>query len=167
VKNKLIPVVFNLNDQITSILNSIENYIKTRNNKFVINKNINADLVVYSDNTKISQLFMNILGNANKFTENGQITVNIKTEKKDDAAIVLNTEIIDTGVGIAESDLKKIFEPYYQGVLSDDIENIGAGLGLSLCKELVELYGGKISVQSEPRKGTTVTFSLNLQIQYD
>lgn len=110
---------------------------------------------------------MNILGNANKFTENGQITVNIKTEKKDDAAIVLNTEIIDTGVGIAESDLKKIFEPYYQGVLSDDIENIGAGLGLSLCKELVELYGGKISVQSEPRKGTTVTFSLNLQIQYD
>ncbi len=110
---------------------------------------------------------MNILGNANKFTENGQITVNIKTEKKDESTIVLNTEIIDTGVGIAESDLKKIFEPYYQGVLSDDIENIGAGLGLSLCKELVELYDGQISVQSQRGKGTTVSFFLNLKMDYD
>jgi signal transduction histidine kinase len=44
------------------------------------------------------------------------------------------------GAGISETDLEKIFEPYYQGVLSEDVENLGAGLGLSLCKELVELY---------------------------
>lgn len=167
VKNKLIPVVFNLNDQISSILISIENYIKTRNNKFVVNKYINSDLIVFSDNAKISQIFMNILGNANKFTENGQITVNIETKKNDESSIMLLTEIIDTGVGIAEADLKKIFEPYYQGVLSDDIENIGAGLGLNLCKELVELYGGQISVQSERGKGTAVHFSLNLNVHYD
>jgi signal transduction histidine kinase len=167
VKNKLIPVVFNLNNQITSILNSIENYIKTRNNKFVVNKTISPDLVVYSDNAKISQIFMNILGNANKFTENGQITVNIKTEQANETTVTLITEIIDTGAGIAESDLKKIFEPYYQGILSDDIENIGAGLGLNLCKELVELYRGEISVQSQRGKGTTVKFSINLKIDHD
>lgn len=167
VKNKLIPVVFNLNNQITSILNSIENYIKTRNNKFVVNKSISPDLVVYSDNAKISQIFMNILGNANKFTENGQITVNIKTEQANETTVTLITEIIDTGAGIAESDLKKIFEPYYQGILSDDIENIGAGLGLNLCKELVELYRGEISVQSQRGKGTTVKFSINLKIDHD
>lgn len=167
VKNKLIPVVFNLNEQITSILNSIENYIKTRNNKFIVDKQISPDLMVYSDNTKISQIFMNILGNANKFTENGQIAVGIKMERADDSDILLITEIVDTGVGIAASDLKKIFEPYYQGALSDDIENVGAGLGLSLCKELVELYDGEISVRSEPGKGTTVNFSLNLKIHYE
>lgn len=167
VKNKLIPVAFNLNNQVTSLLNSIENYIKTRNNKFVVNKAISPELMVYSDNAKISQIFMNILGNANKFTENGQITVNIKTEKKDESTVTLLTEITDTGVGIAESDLKKIFEPYYQGALSDDIENIGAGLGLNLCKELVELYGGQISVTSQPGKGTAVNFSLNLKIDHD
>ena len=167
VKNKLIPVTFNLNNQITSILSSIENYIKTRNNKFIVNKAIDPELIVYSDNAKISQIFMNILGNANKFTENGQITVNITTEKNDESAITLISDIIDTGVGIAEPDLKRIFEPYYQGVLSDDIENIGAGLGLNLCKELVELYGGQISVQSQPGKGTAVKFFLKLKIDYD
>lgn len=167
VKNKLIPVTFNLDSQITSILNSIENYIKTRNNKFVVNKAINPDLMVYSDNAKISQIFMNILGNANKFTENGEITVTVKTESNEESVVTLTAEILDTGVGIAESDLKKIFEPYYQGVLSDDIENIGAGLGLNLCKELIELYDGQISVQSEPGKGTKVYFSLNLKVNYD
>lgn len=167
VKNKLIPVVFNLNDQITSILNSIEAYIKTRNNKFIVNKDIDSNLILYSDNTKICQIFMNILGNANKFTENGQITVNIYIEQKDESVVTMFAEIIDTGVGIAESDLKKIFEPYYQGVLSEDIENIGAGLGLSLCKELVELYEGQISVKSERGKGTAVYFSVNLKIYHD
>lgn len=164
VKNKLIPVSFNLNNQIKSILNSIETYIKTRNNKLVVEMMIEDDLMIFSDSTKINQIFINILGNANKFTENGQITVKTKTEKIDSERISLITEISDTGVGIKESDLKKIFEPYYQGVLSEDVENIGAGLGLSLCKELIELYDGEISVQSEIRKGTTVNFHLNLKI---
>ncbi|MFC4162776.1 ATP-binding protein [Epilithonimonas zeae] len=164
VENKLIPVVFNLNNEIDSILNSIEPYIQTRNNKFVIDKNIDKDLVVYSDNTKINQIFMNILGNANKFTENGQISVDTKTKYVDENTVSLITKITDTGAGISESDLEKIFEPYYQGVLSEDVENLGAGLGLSLCKELVGLYSGDISVASKLGKGTTVSFSVNLNI---
>jgi signal transduction histidine kinase len=164
VENKLVPVVFNLNNEIDSIFNSIEPYIQTRNNRFVIDKNIDPDLVVYSDNTKINQIFMNILGNANKFTENGQITVNTKADPIDENTVSLITKITDTGAGISESDLEKIFEPYYQGVLSEDVENLGAGLGLSLCKEIVELYSGNISVSSELTKGTTVSFSINLKI---
>jgi len=164
VENKLIPVVFNLNNEIDSILNSIEPYIQTRNNKFVIDKNIDPNLVVYSDNTKINQIFMNILGNANKFTENGQITVDTKTQPVDENTVSLITKITDTGAGISESDLEKIFEPYYQGVLSEDVENLGAGLGLSLCKEIIELYSGNISVASLLGKGTTVSFSINLNI---
>ncbi len=162
VENKLIPVDFNLKNEITSILSSIEPYIETRNNKFVINENINPDITVYSDNKKINQVFMNILGNANKFTENGQISVTVNTEKIDDNTITMTTKIKDTGAGISQSDLEKIFEPYYQGVLSEDVENLGAGLGLSLCKEIVALYSGNIFVESELGKGTTVTFSVNL-----
>ncbi|MDP9956104.1 signal transduction histidine kinase [Epilithonimonas hungarica] len=164
VENKLIPTVFNISDEIDSILTSIEPYIETRNNKFVVNKNIDPSITVYSDNTKINQVFMNILGNANKFTENGQITVDTKTESVDENTISLVTKITDTGAGISESDLEKIFEPYYQGVLSEDVENLGAGLGLSLCKEIVELYSGKISVDSKLNHGTTVSFSVNLKI---
>lgn len=164
VENKLIPVKFNLNNEIESILTSIEPYIQTRNNKFVIHKSIDPNIVVYSDNTKINQLFMNILGNANKFTENGEITVKTSAKPVDENTVVLQTQITDSGVGISKSDLEKIFEPYYQGIISDKVENLGAGLGLSLCKELVELYSGNISVDSELDKGTTVSFSLNLKL---
>ncbi|WP_336718419.1 HAMP domain-containing sensor histidine kinase [Chryseobacterium mucoviscidosis] len=164
VENKLIPVKFNLKNEITSILTSIEPYIETRNNQFIVDENINQNINVYSDNKKINQIFMNILGNANKFTENGQIKVITKTQPVDENTISLITEISDTGVGISKSDLEKIFEPYYQGVLSEDVENLGAGLGLSLCKEIIGLYDGDISVSSEEGKGTTVHFSVNLNI---
>lgn len=162
VENKLVPVKFNLKNEIDSILISIEPYLETRNNALIIRENISPDLEVYSDNKKINQIFMNILGNANKFTENGRITVEVKTELLSENAISLVTKISDTGAGISKQDLKKIFEPYYQGVLSEDVENLGAGLGLSLCKELVELYSGHIAVESEVAKGTTVAFTVNL-----
>lgn len=164
VENQLIPVVFNLKNEVTSILNSIEPYIETRNNKFIVEENIDPKIEVYSDNTKINQVFMNILANANKFTENGEIRVITKAESLDENTVALITTIKDTGVGISKSDLEKIFEPYYQGVLSEDVENLGAGLGLSLCKEIVELYSGNISVDSEQNVGTTVRFIINLNV---
>ncbi|MFL9834338.1 sensor histidine kinase [Chryseobacterium terrae] len=163
VENHLVPVVFNLKNEITSILNSIEPYIETRNNKFIVEESINPEIEVYSDNTKINQVFMNILAN-DKFTENGEITVITKAQPVDENIISLITIIKDTGVGISKSDLKKIFEPYYQGVISEDVENLGAGLGLSLCKEIVELYSGNISVDSEKNVGTTVSFTINLNV---
>ncbi len=164
VENHLVPVVFNLKNEVTSILNSIEPYIETRNNKFIVEENIDPEIEVYSDNTKINQIFMNILANANKFTENGEIKVVTKAESVDESYVSLMTTISDTGVGISKSDLEKIFEPYYQGVLSEGVENLGAGLGLSLCKEIVELYSGNISVDSEQNVGTTVRFTINLNI---
>ena len=163
VENKLVPVVFNLKNEINAILTAIEPYIETRNNKFVIVEDIDTYISCFSDNTKINQIFMNILGNANKFTENGTITVKTLAKIKDKNTVSLTTEISDNGVGISKSDLEKIFEPYYQGIISDEVENLGAGLGLSLCKELVELYNGTISVESELHKGTSVLFTINLK----
>jgi len=164
VENKLNPVAFNLKNEITSILNAIEPYIETRNNALIIEENINPDLVVFSDNRKVNQVFMNILGNANKFTENGEIRVTLAVEPVNKNIVSLTAKIKDSGSGISPSDIEKIFEPYYQGVLSEDVENLGAGLGLSLCKEIVELYNGDISVSSELGKGTTVIFTVNLNL---
>lgn len=162
VENKLVSTKFYLKDEIQSILNSIQPYIESHNNKLVVNDKISEEIEVYSDNQKMNQIFMNILGNANKFTENGTIEVTVSTEKPNEKEVTLHAVIKDSGVGISQSDLKNIFEPYYQGIISEKIENLGAGLGLSLCKELVELYSGKIAVSSEVNKGTEVSFSLNL-----
>ncbi|WP_230862165.1 sensor histidine kinase [Elizabethkingia meningoseptica] len=161
---KLVMNVFNLNDEINAIVTAIRPYIETRNNKFVVVDGIPANTVVYSDNIKINQVFMNILGNANKFTENGQLDLTLSTEQIGDHKIALTTVVSDTGVGISESDLKKIFEPYYQGLISDDMDNFGAGLGLNLCKEIIELFDGEISVSSKLHQGTKVTFRINLNI---
>ena len=161
LQNQLIIGTFNLKNEVDSVLAAMEPYIETRNNKYTTTVDIDPTLEVNSDKARINQLFINIIGNANKFTENGMITVNSKAEYKDDF-VVLNTAITDTGAGISQEDLKSIFEPYYQGVLSNDIENLGAGLGLSLCKEIVALFEGEISAESTIGKGTTVSFSLHL-----
>jgi signal transduction histidine kinase len=163
-EKKLVKTVFNLKDEINSIVKAITPYIETRNNKFLVTDRIPENLMVNSDYIKINQIFMNILGNANKFTENGQIDLTIATEKIDENNISLITTVGDTGVGISESDLEKIFEPYYQGMISDKIDNFGAGLGLNLCKEIIELFNGDISVSSKLHKGTKVTFRINLNL---
>ncbi|SHH35052.1 sensor histidine kinase [Chryseobacterium oranimense] len=163
-EKKLVKAVFNLKDEINSIVTAITPYIETRNNKFLVTDRIPENLMVNSDYIKINQIFMNILGNANKFTENGQIDLTMATEKIDENNIALITTIGDTGVGISESDLEKIFEPYYQGMVSDKLDNFGAGLGLNLCKEIIELFNGDISVSSKLHKGTKVTFRINLNL---
>lgn len=164
-EKKLINTVFNLKNEISSIVTAITPYIETRNNKFIVVDGIPADTIVNSDHIKVNQLFMNILGNANKFTENGQINLTLSTELIGENKVSLITTVEDTGVGISESDLEKIFEPYFQGVRSDEIDNLGAGLGLSLCKEIVELFNGDIAVSSKLYTGTKITFRINLNIK--
>jgi signal transduction histidine kinase len=161
-EKELIKSVFNLKEEISSIVKVITPYLETRNNRFVVTDRIPEDMVVYSDNIRINQIFMNILGNANKFTENGQIDLVMITEPLGENQISLITTVGDTGVGISESDLGKIFDPYYQGMVSDEVDNLGAGLGLNLVKEIVELFDGDISVESKLHKGTKVTFRINL-----
>lgn len=161
----LVNTSFDLKKEIESITTAITPYIETRNNKFIVNDRIPEGMLVYSDNIKINRLFMNILGNANKFTENGTITLDVVAERINENKISFTATISDTGVGISESDLEKIFEPYYQGTLSDEIDNLGAGLGLNLCKEIVELFNGEISASSKIGEGTKMTFRINLNIQ--
>ncbi|WP_241676934.1 sensor histidine kinase [Chryseobacterium sediminis] len=161
-EKELIKSVFNLKDEISSIVKVITPYLETRNNRFVVTDRIPEEVEVYSDNIRINQIFMNIIGNANKFTENGQIDLVMATETIGENQISLITTVGDTGVGISESDLGKIFDPYYQGMVSDEVDNLGAGLGLNLVKEIVELFDGDISVESKLHKGTKVTFRINL-----
>ncbi len=165
-KNSLNLEIFDLKKEVESIAIALEPYIETRNNTFTIQNNVPENLLINSDSKKINQLFINILGNANKFTENGKIHATISTENIKNNRVLLSVSIKDNGVGISKSDLENIFKPYYQGILSEDVENLGAGLGLSLCKEIVELYEGEISVSSEQNAGTTVNFSLYLA-KYD
>lgn len=164
---ELQPKTFGLKNEIESLLTMFRPYIESRNNEFITDVQIDEEHIVYADNIKIHQLFINILSNANKFTENGEIKVICQTEELPSAQLKLKVDVMDTGIGISKADLTKIFEPYYQGILSEEIENLGAGLGLNLCKEIVQLFDGTIYAESERNQGTKVSFELFLDLQHE
>jgi two-component system, NarL family, sensor histidine kinase BarA len=153
---------FYLKAEIYQIISSMTALVESKGNKIEVNSNLDSDSEVCSDATKIHQLFYNIIGNANKFTENGLITVTINLENISDYEMNLKVEVMDNGIGIAENDLKNIFESYYQGTVSEKLNDLGVGLGLNLCKEIIELFDGEINVQSKEGKGTKIIFNLIL-----
>jgi two-component system sensor histidine kinase BarA len=158
LKNKTIY----LKKEIDQIIFAMTPLLENKGNKMKVVSNIKPDCEVYSDATKIHQLFYNIIGNANKFTENGIIAITANIEVVSEYEMNLKVEIKDNGIGIAQNDLENLFESYYQGTVSGKVNDLGVGLGLNLCKEIVELFDGEIKVQSEGGKGTNVTFNLIL-----
>jgi len=114
---------------------------------------------------KLRQIFTNLLNNAVKFTTDGEIRISIRTHKKLDSEVELNASIIDTGIGIPESKLKDLFKPYSQvGDFYEGLTN-GTGLGLVICKEYVELLGGKINVSSIEGEGSSFSFRIKCRVQ--
>ncbi|GIO24899.1 ATP-binding protein [Oceanobacillus sp. J11TS1] len=113
--------------------------------------------VLEADENRLNQILLNLLDNAIKFTKVGTIT--IQAEVVNDYAVI---KVADTGAGIEKGHLEKIFLPYEQVISEDNLHHAGRGLGLAITKELVELQGGSISVESDVGKGTTVCFTLPL-----
>ena len=161
---KLKSKKFELKSEINQIVTSLSSLAESKGNEIKLYSTLLVDTVVNSDTAKIHQLFYNIIGNANKFTNQGLISISIDQEKIDDHRLNLKVEVKDTGIGISENDLKNIFELHYQGEISGKVNDLGVGLGLNLCKEIVELFRGQIDIESRKGYGTKVTFNLILSI---
>jgi signal transduction histidine kinase len=111
--------------------------------------------IIHGDGQRLEQVLLNLMTNAAKFTpEGGHILVRVR---KDDAGLVIDVQ--DDGIGIAREEQSRLFKPYSR-LSSDRQHHPGLGLGLALAKQVVELHGGKIWVESEPGKGSTFSFSL-------
>jgi CheY-like chemotaxis protein len=171
VKNKSSKLVlynsnFNLKNEILSVLESLRSLAEIK--KIDLNHTIDSklDTIVWADNVKIHQLFYNIIGNAIKFTDQGSITVTAGLSDQG-TQYLLEVTIKDTGAGIPSEDLENIFDQHYQSKFHSEQIKLGAGLGLNLCKEIVDLFGGTITVNSVLQKGTEVRFSLLLNKSRD
>lgn len=117
------------------------------------------------DRNILNQVLLNLIGNAIKFTHNGKIALYLDAQTGEDGECWLQAKIEDTGIGIPEKKLPEIFEKFKQAEGRDTHKNYGGtGLGLPICKKLVELHGGSINVESETGKGSTFRFELKAQM---
>lgn len=114
------------------------------------------------DANRLRQVLNNLLSNAIKFTETGEIRLEISKAREKDAAEVLLFEIFDTGIGINETQLERLFQPFTQADASTTRRFGGTGLGLAICREIVEMMGGEIGGESETGKGSRFWFTVPL-----
>ena len=122
------------------------------NNEFIIKNNVKGEMT--SDETKLRQCIVNFLSNAFKFTENGQVALVID-QKEIEGKEYINFDIKDTGIGMTEEQLGKLFDTYTQAERSTSAKYGGTGLGLSISKHFAEMMGGGVEVSSEVGKGST------------
>jgi len=155
-KEKLSLKAVNLNELISELSSDIEILCRDKGLEFRLNQV--EDLVVNGDDVKLRQLFLNLLDNAIRYTPScGSISVSVYREGR-----MVVVSISDTGVGISEEDLPRIFDRFYRVDKVRSPSEGGSGLGLAICKQIAEAHGGKIEVQSEVGRGSTFSVFLPL-----
>lgn len=118
--------------------------------------------VLMGDPTRLRQLLLNYGSNAVKFTEKGQVSIHVDVQESSDSRCTLKFRVSDTGIGIGEKKLEGIFDPFSQADSTTTRNYGGSGLGLAICKQLTELMGGTVGVESELGKGSDFWFVLTL-----
>ena len=152
---------FNLNKMLESMKSQYQEKMTDKDKENIQLQLIpsSSDLILNTDENRLAQIFSNLLSNALKFTEKGEIKFGISAVHEDKVELIVS----DTGIGISKKDQKTVFERFRQVDYSTKRIYSGNGLGLAIVKSLIELMGGKITLESEVGKGTTFRFFLPLE----
>ncbi len=157
-------LTFNVSDEINSIKNSLSFIAQNNNNKIKVIIDPKIPEFLIGDKLRLSQILMNLVSNALKFTKNGEVIITANLLKVEDESHFIDFKIKDNGIGIASTDQDKIFEKFVQvGKKENDYQ--GTGLGLAIVKRLLELFKSEISLDSKIGEGTT--FKFTIAFEYD
>jgi signal transduction histidine kinase/ActR/RegA family two-component response regulator len=155
---------FNLKKRIDGVLIALKKSAEAKNNNVHYEYDPTLPNEVMGDSLKISQILINLISNSIKFTENGDIWVRVKNAEKSAKKVVVHFEVEDTGDGISKKKQNTIFESFSQGSLQINRKYGGTGLGLSIVKNLLELMGSKIFLESKLGEGSKFWFNINYDI---
>lgn len=166
-KMELTETVYDAYSEMDNIRVIIENRIGEK--PITLNYDIDDKFppILYGDVIRIRQVLINLLNNAVKFTESGYITLGVKVLSKTHENIDLEISVTDTGVGIRQEDLEKLFDEFKQLDLKNNLGKEGTGLGLTISSQLIDLMGGKLKVESEYGKGSRFYFNINQRLVSD
>lgn len=153
-------VPFKMAYSISAMLHLFESRIREKNLAFVKEYDERIPKVLLGDPVRLHQIIMNLVSNAVKFTSSGKITVSVRMVSEDKEKVVVEFSVADTGIGIAENKLDKIFENFHQASSTTSRLYGGTGLGLAIVKQLVEPQGGTIKVTSRVNEGSVFSFTL-------
>ena len=153
-------IPFSFSDKIYTSVQSFQYKAEEKGLHLNLNSSFDENIVVVGDPFRLSQIINNLLSNAIKFTSHGKISIEISIVESSAQKVLIGFSISDTGIGIAFDKLNTIFEPFVQASTDTTRKYGGTGLGLSICKNLVQMLGGTISVESTLLEGTTFSFQL-------
>ena len=156
-------VPFKMALSISAMLHLFEPKIREKNLELVREYDSNIPAVLLGDPVRLHQIILNLVSNAVKFTNKGKITVSVNLLKEDDKQATIGFSVKDTGIGISETKIEKIFENFQQASSGTSRLYGGTGLGLAIVKQLVEAQDGTISVESTLNEGSTFGFVLSFQ----
>ena len=163
-KSEIEYTSFNLKKLLEDIKHSLKELAVVNNNDFKLEVDAAIPDYLIGDPTKLSQIIMNLINNALKFTKNGNVTVITNLERLEDKKATLYFEITDTGIGIPEDKLSSVFDSFSQGSIEVNRKYGGTGLGLTIVKKLIKILGGHIKLKSVVGEGSTFSFNLEFQI---
>ncbi|MBO4337320.1 MAG: response regulator, partial [Lachnospiraceae bacterium] len=173
-KMEIVPVRYSLSAQIAYFLNSVSDRANAKKLKLDFNIDPGLPLELFGDDTRINQVVINLLTNAVKYTEKGTVTLTVKElERKQDESdpshnmILMYFEVKDTGIGIKESDMARLFESFERLDVVKNRNIEGTGLGMTITRKLLELMNSSLNVESEYGKGSTFSFELWQRIEND
>ena len=161
-RSTLNPVAFDLNGMLDEIEMMFRMRTDEKNLRFLVERVGDFPGFAVGDENKVRQVFINLIGNAVKFTSEGGLCVRVGIKARSGTALRLMAEVEDTGTGIAEEEIKKLFKPFEQAEGGKKIQ-AGTGLGLAISREFVRLMGGDISVTSQLGKGSIFRFEMNIE----
>ena len=163
-KLSLESFTFDLRKVFTDVATSLQQTAKENKNNIVLEISESIPQQLIGDPLKLTQILMNLVGNALKFTENGNVTMLAKPLNHSAANISIHFEIIDQGIGISKEMQETIFDSFSQGSVQINRKYGGTGLGLTIVKSLLSLFNSEIKVESELGKGSTFMFDIDFKV---
>jgi signal transduction histidine kinase/ActR/RegA family two-component response regulator len=164
-KVEIMEASFDLKKRISDVLVALKNSADDKNIKIHFNYDDSIPQELKGDPLKISQILINLIGNSIKFTEDGDIWIDVSKNSRDGNNVLLDFEIKDNGEGITKEKQKAIFENFTQGSTQINRKFGGTGLGLSIVKNLLTLLGSEIKLESELGKGSSFAFQLKFEVK--